>query len=68
MLAFEARPPWEAYAGRLVVYLSPDADEVVPAALDEGTAYCVGGLVDRMVLKGSSVNHVRQGAGEGAGV
>jgi hypothetical protein len=51
-----------------VVYLSPDADEVLPAALDEGTTYCVGGLVDRMVLKGTSVNHVRQGGGEGAGV
>ena len=48
-------PAWEAWGSSSVVYLSPDAEEVLEE-LDESKVYCIGGLVDRTVAKGASLD------------
>eukprot|EP01052_Picozoa_sp_SAG31_P036516 SAG31_NODE_4572_length_3127_cov_1.044914_1_plen_135_part_10 len=52
VLGFESRPPWQAYpAPRRIIYLSPDAPVALSPTLQEDTVYCIGGLVDRSVIK-----------------
>lgn len=52
----EGRQAWEVYPCENVVYLSPDATDVL-TELDPGKIYCIGGLVDRSVSRNATLAH-----------
>lgn len=58
-LNIETKPAWEAYRPEQLVYLTPDAPNVL-TELDPEKVYCIGGLVDRQVSRHMTVNHAAE--------
>ena len=58
-LNIETQPAWEAYGPEQIVYLTPDAPNVL-TELDPEKVYCIGGLVDRQVSRHMTVNHAAE--------
>jgi len=57
-MRFNEKPVFEAFPCKEIVYLSPDAEEEL-TELQHEKVYVIGGIVDRTVKKGLSLQRAR---------
>ena len=53
-------PPAAELFGADAIWLSPDADEILPTPLSREHVYVISGLIDRSVIKGASLKRAEE--------
>ena len=54
------QPPAAELFGADAIWLSPDADEILPTPLSREHVYVISGLIDRSVIKGASLKRAEE--------